>query len=77
MVYELRRWFDGEYCLFTDDRRLRDYARRDASLHMAGRYYRQLGDAQATGWDICGDRAVLEDLAHRFQQSGTITSRVA
>jgi hypothetical protein len=74
MVYELRKWFGDEYCLFTDDPRLRDYVVRQREVRIVGRYFKDLGTRIPIAWDICGERATLVELARRFERSSRVNA---
>jgi hypothetical protein len=65
MVYELRKWFDGQ-CLYTDDRRVKDLAIRTPDLRIVGSYFRSPTDRQPFAWDIVGDPRALVGIARRF-----------
>lgn len=82
MIYELRKWFDAEYCLFTDDRRLRDYVARQKDIQIVGRYYADavsghISGAQPVAWDICGNKDDLDRIAHQFSNTSAVRTRVA
>lgn len=68
MIYEIRDWADGQGCLYTDDRRVRDMAVQSSELRIIGRYFRSAQDRQPFAWDIVGRPDIVGSLAARFGQ---------
>jgi len=66
MVYEVRKWFDDDECLYTDDRRVKDLAILAPDLRIVGRYFRATNESQPFAWDIVGRADALEAIAKRF-----------
>jgi hypothetical protein len=59
VVYEVRKWFAGDECLYTDDRRVKDLALRTPDLRITAQYFRRQGDVQPFAWDITGPREAI------------------
>ena len=69
MVYEVRKWFDGHECLYTDDRRIKDMAILAPDLEIVGRYFRVTDQSQPFAWDIVGSAEALAAVAASFRST--------
>jgi hypothetical protein len=68
MVYEVRAWYDGCGCLYTDDIRIKDLAVQSSDLSVTASYFRSTRDTHPFAWDIVGERELVNDLALRFSK---------
>ena len=59
VVYEVRAWFSGEECLYTDDPRAADLARAIPEVRVTGQYFRRVESARPFAWDITGPADAL------------------
>jgi hypothetical protein len=66
MIYEVRAWFEGLGCLYTDDVRVKDLAVRSSDLRITTSYFRSSGDTHAFAWDIVGNRDRVSEIAAQF-----------
>jgi len=73
MIYELRNWFDGNACLYTDDQRVKDLAIGTAGLSISARYFSSAKASHPFAWDIVGRRAALERMTSGFRRRGVKT----
>ncbi len=73
MIYELRNWFDGKACLYTDDQRIKDLAIGTAGLSVTARYFSSAKASYPFAWDIVGGRSALERVTSTFRSSRTRT----
>jgi hypothetical protein len=74
MIYEVRAWYDGFGCLYTDDMRVKDLAVRSHDLRITASYYRSARDTRAFAWDIVGSRERVSEIAARFAKRGVLAS---
>ena len=74
MEYELRDWYD-DYCLYTNDRRVKDLALQSNDLTVVASYFKSVKEAQPFAWDIVGPRPVLRGLSRQFETAGKRSRR--
>jgi hypothetical protein len=77
MEYELRDWFEGSSCLYTNDRRVKDLALQSADLMVVASYFKTEREMQPFAWDIVGPRPVLAGISERFASTSRRASRPA
>jgi hypothetical protein len=65
VVYEVRDWFDGNHCLFTDDRRVKELAESSKQLAVVTSYFRRPDDSRPFAWDIAGPSGAIGRLVRQ------------
>jgi hypothetical protein len=66
MVYEVREWFGGERCLYTDDRRVKDLAVQAPNLRVTSSYFRGGNAREPYAWDITGPNEAIAPVVESF-----------
>ncbi len=68
VVCEVRSWFTGEQCLYTDDPRIKDIAAGSSQLRISSRYFRNQSAKQPFAWDIVGPQGAIAPIVRTFSR---------
>lgn len=75
MTYEVRSWYEGNGCLYTDDVRVKDLAVQSPHLKVTAHYFKGPAERTPFAWDIVGDRDELTAIVSRFSRRTVAASR--
>ncbi len=70
MICEVRAWFGGEECLYTDDPTIKNLAAGSAQLTISSRYFRSGSAREPFAWDIVGPPSAIAPIVRSVPQRG-------